>query len=175
MEENSVKKYRVGMFGGKFMPIHKGHVYCVDTAAELCDKVYWILFYGGEEEGRIFEGETALDRSEYTVETRRYRMKGICDIYDNVEYAEVDVSALKNPDGTDNWELETPYVLDICGIPDAVFAGSDRHREYFEAAYPGTTVVAVDPERETYPISGTKVRNMVLEEALEWLVIPIEN
>ena len=170
-----MKTYHVGMFGGKFMPIHKGHIYCVDTAAEQCDKVYWILFHGGEEEAQIMSGETVLDRKEFTVETRRFRMQKICELYENVEYAEIDISQMKNPDGTDNWELETPCVIDICGVPDAVFAGSEKHREYFEEAYPGTTVVAVDPERATVPISGTAVRNMRIEEALKWIALPPEN
>ena len=34
------KKYKVGMYGGKFMPFHKGHMYCVEKAASMCEKLY---------------------------------------------------------------------------------------------------------------------------------------
>ena len=36
-------KYDVGMYGGKFMPLHKGHNYCIKTACSECNKVYVIL------------------------------------------------------------------------------------------------------------------------------------
>ena len=50
-----MKKYKIGMYGGKFMPLHKGHNYCIETACEECEKVYVILFYGGADELRILE------------------------------------------------------------------------------------------------------------------------
>ena len=42
-----MKKYEIGMYGGKFMPFHKGHNYCIEVAAKECKKVYVILFAGG--------------------------------------------------------------------------------------------------------------------------------
>ena len=32
------KKYKVGMYGGKFMPMHKGHLKCLDMAARECER-----------------------------------------------------------------------------------------------------------------------------------------
>ena len=48
-----MKQYKTGMYGGKFMPFHKGHQYCVETAASECETVYVILFLGGADEERI--------------------------------------------------------------------------------------------------------------------------
>ena len=53
MSTESGKRYRSGMFGGKFVPFHIGHLYCMDYAASVCDKLYVILFYGGAEEQYI--------------------------------------------------------------------------------------------------------------------------
>ena len=50
-----MKKYKIGMYGGKFMPLHKGHNYCIETAASESEKVYVILFYGGSDELKILE------------------------------------------------------------------------------------------------------------------------
>ena len=33
-----------GFFGGKFLPMHRGHLYCIDTAAQQCDHVTVLLF-----------------------------------------------------------------------------------------------------------------------------------
>ena len=46
----SEKKYKVGMYGGKFMPFHKGHLHCVEVASSMCDKLYVILFHGSDQE-----------------------------------------------------------------------------------------------------------------------------
>lgn len=72
-----MKKYKIGMFGGKFMPIHKDHVFCVDTASAMCEKVYWIMFFGGSEELEIMKKGTVLPKKEYLPETRFARMKKI--------------------------------------------------------------------------------------------------
>lgn len=29
-----LKRYKIGMYGGKFLPFHKGHRYCIDVAAQ---------------------------------------------------------------------------------------------------------------------------------------------
>ena len=50
-----MKKYKIGMYGGKFMPFHKGHNYCIEFAAKECKKLYVILFYGGADEEKILK------------------------------------------------------------------------------------------------------------------------
>ena len=48
-------EYKLGMFGGKFMPFHKGHLYCVDEALKWCDRLYLILFVNGKDEDGIIQ------------------------------------------------------------------------------------------------------------------------
>ena len=50
-----MKKFKAGMYGGKFMPFHKGHLYCVEQASKMCEKLYVILFVGGEQEIKILK------------------------------------------------------------------------------------------------------------------------
>ena len=38
-----MERFKRGMYGGKFFPFHKGHLYCVETAAKKCEKLYVIL------------------------------------------------------------------------------------------------------------------------------------
>ena len=63
------------MYGGKFLPFHKGHKFCVDTAAQECEKVYVILFWGGADEEKILE-----DHPEHwlSVEERVKQLDKIC-------------------------------------------------------------------------------------------------
>ena len=48
------------MYGGKFLPFHKGHNYCVEFAAKECETVYVILFWGGADEEIILKEHPEL-------------------------------------------------------------------------------------------------------------------
>ena len=69
-----MKKYQIGMYGGKFMPFHKGHKYCIDVACSECEKVYVILFYGGSDEMKILNENHELY---LTVEDRVKHLKNL--------------------------------------------------------------------------------------------------
>lgn len=73
-------------------------------------------------------------------------------------------------DGTEDWDAETPLVLDCCGKFDAVFSGEPSYDAYFKLAYPWATRVLVDVKRRKVPISATMVRDMTEEEALSWII-----
>ena len=166
-----MKKYRVGMYGGKFMPLHKGHEYCVECAAKECETVYVILFHGGAEEERILEKKP---EEWLSVEARRKQLKELCDRYkDTAELipAEIDCGALRKKYGDDTWDAETPLVRKIAGEKiDAVYGSEESYGGYFARAYPEAVYRLVDVRREKYPVSGTLVREMEKEEREKWMV-----
>ena len=43
------KKYKVGMYGGSFNPLHLGHLECIIKAAGLCDELYIVISYREDE------------------------------------------------------------------------------------------------------------------------------
>lgn len=160
MEE---KKYEKGMYGGKFMPFHKGHFYCIEKAMEECKRLYVLLFYGGDDELEILKNtddETLDYRKRFEI------IKRVCDkrYGDDVVVKLIDVTKCKKENGEEDWDAETPLVLKAMGKMDAVYSSEISYGDYFSRAYPWAKHVLVDPPRIVYPISGTKIRNMKNEE-----------
>ena len=162
------KKYKVGMYGGKFMPFHKGHMYCVEKAASMCETLYVLLFYGNDQELEILK-ERPEDKW-LLPENRLDRMKKACEKLDNVIVEAIDVTNCKNPDGSEDWEAETPLVLSVCGELDAVFGSESSYSDYFSKAYPNAKYVIIDEDRNAVPISGTMIRQMSEEDRKKWII-----
>ena len=160
-----MRSYKIGMYGGKFLPFHKGHRYCVEFAARECEKVYVILFHSGADEEVIVREHPEIWLS---VEERTKQLKRICE--EASRYAEVipsliDISGLRLPDGSEDWEAETPLVRKLLGDKlDAVYSSEESYGEYFSHAYPEAVHRLVDVKRLHFPISGTDIRGMDLEE-----------
>lgn len=163
-----MKKYKIGMYGGKFMPFHKGHMYCVEYAASMCEKLYVILFHGGAQELEILK---TRHEEWLQVKSREEHMKKALEAIPNVEFISLDVTNCKKEDGSQDWEQETPLVLEACGGHiDAVFGSEPDYSDYYSNAYPGAKYVQIDNDREKFHISGTMVREMDEEERAKWII-----
>ena len=162
------KKYKAGMYGGKFMPMHLGHLACVRKASELCERVYLILFLNGEQEADIASHD---DREMLSVESRVQQLERAAGMFTNVTPLVLDISPCRKPNGEEDWDKETPLVLEACGKFDAVFGSEPSYAAYFERAYPWAEYVMIDPERSETPISATMIREMKdTEEIKKWIV-----
>lgn len=159
---------KIGFYGGKFLPMHKGHLYCIDTAANMCDRLVVILFTGGDDELRILR---ELNDPELALEARERQARRVCGLYPNVEFHVIDTTELKFPDGSEDWDAETPLVRRFVPRMDYVFSSEPHYSEYFARAYPEAKHIIVDAERKTYPISSTMIRAMkLMEEKKQWMV-----
>ena len=164
-----MKRYKVGMYGGKFMPLHKGHNYCLEKAHEECEIVYAILFYGGADEQKILK---EYKEKYLSVEERQNHVKFLSKQYDNVLPVMIDVSKCRKENGEEDWDAETPLVRAVVGDKlDAVYSSEPSYEEYFNRAYPEAEHRLVDVYRIHYPISGTLIRKMKTKKEREkWTI-----
>lgn len=144
----------IGMYGGKFIPFHKGHRYCLETASKECDVVYCILFINGADEKKLQLTETQKEERIrlFFENVRRFK---------NVVPCVIDVDKCTTPDGLEQWDMETPLVRDVVGPwLDRVYSSEPSYDDYFKRAYPEAKHILVDPDRINYPISGTMIRSI---------------
>ncbi len=161
------KKYKVGMYGGKFMPFHKGHLHCVEIASLQCEVLYVLLFHGGSQEIEILK---TRHEDWLQPENRLKRIKEACKNFKNVKVIPIDVTECKFDDGTEDWDKETNLVLEACGPLNAVYGSEPEYADYYKRAYPEATYELIDTDRTAVPISGTKIREMTEEERKKWII-----
>ena len=162
-----IKKYKVGFYGGKFCPLTLGHLHCLDIATKECEKVYLIMFINGNQELDILR----QSNDDYlSIDSRLTQCHKAAAIYNNVEVRVIDVADCKLPNGEEDWDAETPLVLNEIGEFDAVYGSEPSYKPYFDRAYPNAVYRCIDPERKEVNISATKVRAMSPEERRKWMV-----
>lgn len=152
-------KYKVGMYGGSFDPLHIGHIHDIIRAASMCEELYVMISW--------CEGRESVSKE------LRYRW-----ILNNVKHLNnvkimlvEDKAVSKEEYNTDYyWEKGAEDIKNMIGKPlDAVFCGTDYlGSNRFESLYsPESEVIYFD--REEVPISSTEIRFDVYEN---WQYIP---
>ena len=94
-------KYKSGMFGGKFIPLHKGHSLCISVALALCETVHVILFVNGDGELDILKNDHTLPKKYLSIKARIRQVKKLIRNNPRVKFHLIDVLNCKKPDGTD--------------------------------------------------------------------------
>jgi HTH-type transcriptional repressor of NAD biosynthesis genes len=152
-------KYKVGMYGGSFDPLHIGHIHDIIRAAAMCEELYVMISWC---EGR-----------ESTSKELRYRwILNSTKHLPNVKIILIEDKAVSKEEyNTDYyWEKGAQDIKDTIGKPlDAVFCGSDYYgTNRFESLYcPESEIVYFD--RTEVPISSTDIREWALGN---WDYIP---
>ena len=166
------KKYKVGMYGGKFCPMHLRHRFVLERAMRECEELHVFMFYNTPEETE--------SRSKWFTDPR-FRLSQVYRCVRDISDSNADcdcectihaISSKKYTiDGTEDWYAEAARIKQDAGEINAVYSSEQSYDEFFKTAYPNAEHVIVDPDRTNYNIHSSDLRPMddTNQELYRWL------
>lgn len=136
------KIYKTGLIVGKFIPLHRGHQYLIDSALKRVKKLTIIVCQNDNQ--HIIDPEIRAD--------------WIRELYPQIKVIIYHHGNALDSTSTDISPIWADLTVKLLGfVPDVVFSSEEYGEEY--AKYMGSKHVMVDNKRRKYPISGTLVRS----------------
>ena len=144
----------VGFIGGKFLPLHQGHVYSILQASTRVDKLYVILSHSEKRDRDLCE------RCGCKYIPYQTRLSWLHQLAKNTDH--IVPVAIEDEYGDDDydWEDGARKIKEKIKEPiDIIFGSDPEYKEIFSKLYPDACYTLVDHDRSIQPVSGTKVRN----------------
>ncbi|REB05225.1 multifunctional transcriptional regulator/nicotinamide-nucleotide adenylyltransferase/ribosylnicotinamide kinase NadR [Sporosarcina sp. BI001-red] len=156
MGELKMEEMKVGHYGGKFIPFHKGHLYAITKAAAQVDQLFVVVSYDEDRDRKLCK-DAGLNYIDF-----KQRQQWIMTATKNMP--NVTVLSVEDP----AWETEEHMWLEggrrmIEAIPAQIthiFSSESAYDHWFRLIY-GEDIqhVVIDEARKIFPISATKIRN----------------
>ncbi len=141
-------KYKCGMYGGSFNPLHLGHVRCIIQAANQCEELILVISEG-------------INRDEIDIRVRYRWVYQLTKHIGNVRlFVLQDAAKTKEAYTEEYWMRDAGKVKEFAGKKlDAVFCGSDYDNNSFWAkCYPEAETIYLQRDE----MSSTKLRDNVM-------------
>ncbi|MBT2679677.1 multifunctional transcriptional regulator/nicotinamide-nucleotide adenylyltransferase/ribosylnicotinamide kinase NadR [Bacillus sp. ISL-35] len=145
---------KVGMYGGKFIPVHLGHVYAMIKASTMVDELHVIVSYDTEYEKNILFKDARIPYIPFKQRIRWWKQL-------TKDLAHVQVHAIEEiqTGQFSDWEKGADKIKGAIGKEiDVVFSSEPGYSKYFDVLYPGAEHRVIDAARENYPVSATAIR-----------------
>lgn len=157
----------IGMYGGKFIPLHEGHMYAITRASSQVDKLYVVVSYVEERDKALCE-KGNLRYIPYQL--RQQWLLTTFQHMPNIEVLAVEDSQAE--DYSTLWEEGAERIKEA--IPEKithVYSSEPSYDKWFKQCYGEEVVhVVLDELREQYPISATDIREKGVFN--KWDMIP---
>lgn len=161
----------VGVIFGKFYPVHIGHINMIYEAFSRVDELHIVVCSESERDQKLF-----YDSRMKKMPTIEDRLRWIQMIF-KYQQPQIRVHHLVEdglpayPNGWKEWTSRVKKLYKQRGFtPSVVFSSETQDVEHYEN-HLGLNVELIDPQREFFNISATKIRNKPFEY---WSFIPKE-
>ena len=146
-----MKKYKCGLYIGRFQPLHVGHTHIIGKMFDECEVVI-VAVGSAQESGTQRNPFDFATRSQWIVETFSTRRNHILHV--------VPIPDREHPSNDASWG---DYLLDkvrsATGMtPDVIYEGKEEERAHW---YDNLDVEIVKVPRSILPISGTMLREAI--------------
>lgn len=162
---------RVGVIFGKFYPVHTGHINMIYEAFSKVDLLHVVVCTDTDRDLKLFQESkmkrmpTNQDRLRWMQQIFKYQQKQIFIHHLNEE------GIPSYPNGWEAWAERVKALFEQKNIhPTMVFSSEVQDKAPYEK-YLDLEVVLVDPARERFNVSATKIRNNPFQY---WRFIPKE-
>ncbi len=144
----------VGFFGGKFVPVHNGHVYSMIQASTMVDELHVIVCYDEESEKEELYKDSVIPYIHPSQRARWWK-----EITKDMPHIHVHTVYHKNTMDIKDWEDGAFSIKEAIGKPIThVFSSEESYDEFFVKLYPESTHCLLDFKRTCHPISATQIR-----------------
>ncbi|HSV94592.1 MAG TPA: AAA family ATPase [Spirochaetia bacterium] len=137
-----IKRYKTGLIVGKFIPLHKGHQFLIESALKKTEKLTIIVCQN--DNLRLIDPEV--------------RAGWIKELYPQIKVIIYHHGNALDSTSTDISPIWADLTVKLLGyVPDVIFSSEEYGKTYAECM--GSAHVMVDNKRRKYPISGTLIRS----------------
>lgn len=145
---------KVGVFFGKMIPPHRGHLTAIINAATRCQKLYVVVSDNKHTTEEICR-ESGIKNIPVEL-----RIQWLCQELQDLDHIKVvaldETHIPAYPNGWDEWcDLMRKAVKEDI---DTFFCGEEEYCKQLKEHFPGSDVILFDPQRNTYNISATTIR-----------------
>lgn len=150
--------YQVGVYFGRFLPPHRGHLYQMIEASARCEKLVVVISDNADQTREICKKD-GIPEISYRLR-KQWISQQIQDIFHIVVRVLDETDIPVYPDG---WEAWSTRMREVVGEPiDAFFVGDLEYSETLATYFPESKMELFDPKRTRYPISATDIRENIL-------------
>ena len=147
---------KTGFIGGKFLPLHLGHLYAIIEAHNQVDKLYIVL------SSSIKRDKELCQRDGIKYMPAEVRMSWIGEAVNDLDNIEI-INIIDTQNDADyNWEQGAKLIT--AAIPEKithVFSSEEDYTDLFNRFYPFAKHIVIDAQRTLIPISATKIRKNI--------------